>query len=156
MAPHMDSSNLLEACDKEILYPHYYLLLLLNYYKFWSIKLGNGHINTPIEQPATMSYPIIQYADDILITMPADPQQISHVMEILQFFSDFTGLKVFFHRSSLVPINICNDSATQLVSILGCKRESMPLTYLGLPMGSTRPRVDDLRPMVSRLDKKTL
>lgn len=28
----------------------------------------------------------------------------------------------------------------------------MPFTYLGLPMGSTRPKVEDLMPMVSRLD----
>jgi hypothetical protein len=35
----------------------------------------------------------------------------------------------------------------------GCKIETLPFTYLGLPLGTTRPSVDDLMPLVSRLDK---
>ena len=101
-----------------------------------------------------MSYPIVQYADDTLIIMPAKSHQISHVMETLKIFSDFTGLQVNFHKSSLVPINISDEKATQLANILGCKKESMPFTYLGLPMGSTRPKVEEFMPMVPRLDRR--
>jgi hypothetical protein len=32
--------------------------------------------------------------------------------------------------------------------------EALPFTYLGLPLGTTRPSVDDLMPLVSRLDKR--
>jgi hypothetical protein len=53
-----------------------------------------------------------------------------------------------------VPINIDNARATELANIFGCKVESLPFTYLGLPLGTTRPSVSDLMPMVSRIDKK--
>lgn len=82
------------------------------------------------------------------------PEQLSHMMLILKTFSDFTGLKVNFSKSSLVPINITEERVVQLANMVGCKRECMPFTYLGLPMGSTRPKIDDLMPMVSRLDKR--
>lgn len=114
----------------------------------------NGMIQLPVEQSPNMTYPIIQYADDTLIIMPADPQQLHNLMDILKKFSDSTGLQVNYNKSSLVPINISTDRANELASILNCKRECTPFTYLGFPIGTTKPRVDDLMPMVSRLDKR--
>ena len=98
-------------------------------------SLHNGHINTPIEQSASMSYPIIQYADDTLIIMPADPHQISYAMEILQTFSDFIGLQVNYHRSSLVPINISDDKANQPATILGSKKRKHAFHLSGTANG---------------------
>jgi hypothetical protein len=53
-----------------------------------------------------------------------------------------------------VPINIDNAKTTELANIFGCRVESLPFAYLGLPLGTTRPSVSDLMPMVSRIDKK--
>ena len=54
----------------------------------------------------------------------------------------------------MVPINMSDDKAQELANSFNCKKEFMPFTYLGLPMGSTRPKVADLMPMVSRLDHR--
>jgi hypothetical protein len=54
----------------------------------------------------------------------------------------------------LIPINIDNDHATTLANTFECKVETLPFAYLGLPLGTTRPSVADLMPLVSRLDKK--
>lgn len=113
-----------------------------------------GDLKLPVEYLGAKRYPIIQYADDTLIIMPADPLQLVNLRNILNIFSKFTGLKVNYSKSSLVPINISDEYATELANIIACKKETMPFTYLGLPMGSTRPKVDDLMPMVSRLDKR--
>ena len=53
-----------------------------------------------------------------------------------------------------MPINISDDRSQELADILKCKKESMPFTYLGLPMGTTRPKVVDLMPMVCKLDHR--
>jgi hypothetical protein len=53
-----------------------------------------------------------------------------------------------------VPINVPEDDATNLASSFGCRTEEFPFTYLGLPLGTTRPCVDDLMPLVSKLDKR--
>ena len=108
----------------------------------------------PIETNYTECYPIIQYADDTLVILPADEVQIRNFIEILDKFSNFTGLVVNYSKSSMVPINISDEKAMDLANTFNCKREAMPFTYLGLPMGSTRPKVSDLMPMVSRLDHR--
>ena len=41
-----------------------------------------------------------------------------------------------------------------LAAGFGCKVESPPFTYLGLPMGTTRPRIIDLMPIVTKLERR--
>ena len=72
----------------------------------------------------------------------------------LHEFTKATGLRINFHKSSMVPINISQDRCNTLANVFGCKVESMPFTYLGLPTGSTRPKLDDLMPMIHKIDKR--
>jgi hypothetical protein len=74
--------------------------------------------------------------------------------EILEKFTISTGLKINFHKSSMVPINTSQQKVQDLADEFGCKVESLPFTYLGLPMGTTRPQVYDLTPMICKLDKR--
>ena len=89
-----------------------------------------------------------------LIILPADEEKIRRFTEILDNFSKFTGLVVNYIKSSMVPINISDDKAQELADTFNCRKEAMPFTYLGLPMGTTRPKVVDLMLMVSRLDHR--
>jgi hypothetical protein len=65
-----------------------------------------GKLKTPIPNRGTSDFPIIQYADDTIIVLQADASQLQVLKEIPQEYSTFTGLKVNFHKSSLVPINL--------------------------------------------------
>jgi hypothetical protein len=82
-------------------------------------------LSLPIEESYGQDYPIIQYADDTIIIMPADATQIENLKTLLQKFSRSTGLRINFHKSSMVPINITTDRCDELAAILGCKREAM-------------------------------
>jgi hypothetical protein len=86
--------------------------------------------------------------------MPADVEQLIQLKNILQIFSSSTSLKVNYHKTTLVPINIDYDHSTALANTFECKVETLPFAYLGLPLGTTRPSVADFMPIVSRLDKK--
>jgi hypothetical protein len=86
--------------------------------------------------------------------MPAYTNQLANLKSILNQFSDATRLKVNYNKNSLVPINISKEEAQTLATSFGCKVESLPFTYLGLPLGTTKPSVDDLIPLISRLDKR--
>lgn len=114
----------------------------------------NGEIVLPNEESYGQSYPIIPYVDDTLIILPDDPVQLDTLKDIVHKFTECTGLRVNLCKSPLVPININIDRANKLAHHLGCKRESMPFTYLGLPMGTSRPKFDALMPMITRLDKR--
>jgi hypothetical protein len=41
---------------------------------------------------------------------------------------------------------------TRPVNTFGCDIDSMPFTYLGLPMRTTKPKIEDLSPMMDRIE----
>jgi hypothetical protein len=51
--------------------------------------------------------------------------------EILDKFSNSTGLRINYHKTSMVPINISGQRCQELANILSCKVETLPFTYLG-------------------------
>jgi hypothetical protein len=114
----------------------------------------NGELQLPLDNDYGQNYPIIQYADDTLLILPADTDQIQHLKSLLLQFSEATDLRVNFSKTTMVPINVPTDTLDALANDFGCKIEALPFTYLGLPLGTTRPSVDDLVPLVSRLDKR--
>ena len=74
---------------------------------------------------------------------------------ILEDYAISIGLKINFQKSTLIPINIDHRRACELAGVFGCSVGSMPFTYLGLPMGTTRPSVLDLMPLVHAVERKT-
>jgi hypothetical protein len=124
------------------------LQIIINY--AWQ----EGVLHLPINNSYGQDYPILQYADDTLIIVPADMEQLDNLKDILSNFTISTGLKINYQKSSMIPINITTERCQLLANHFGCKRESLPFTYLGLPMGTTRPRVDDLVPMICKVDKR--
>ena len=54
----------------------------------------------------------------------------------------------------MVPINMTTDRCRTFANSFGCRLESLPFTYLGLPMGTTKPSVSDLTPLISKIDKR--
>lgn len=52
-----------------------------------------GLLEKPIPTP-DKDFPIVQYADDTLLTMEADASQLFFLKGVLQSFSTSTGLKV--------------------------------------------------------------
>ena len=69
-------------------------------------------------------------------------------------FADSTGLKVSYHKSSMIPINVPASDVTALASAFDCQVASMPFPYLGLPMGTTKPRMEDLTPLMDRVERR--
>jgi hypothetical protein len=115
--------------------------------------LHQGAISLPIVTN-DKEFPIIQYADDTLLVLPADIDQVLALKDMLNDFASSTGLRVNFHKSSMVPINVSDDVMADLTTAFGCQMASMPFTYLGFPLGTARPQMQDLMPLVFRLERK--
>lgn len=86
--------------------------------------------------------------------MQGDANQLFFVMTLLHNFTAATGLKVKFSKSMMLPINISDDKLDLLARTFGCSKGSLPFTYLGLPMGLTKPRVQDFLPLVNRCERR--
>jgi hypothetical protein len=80
--------------------------------------------------------------------------QLTILKDILNKISVSSGLIVNFHKSCLVPINISSERANSLAQSFGCTVGSFPFTYLGLPMGLTKPQVKDYAPLICRIERK--
>lgn len=73
---------------------------------------------------------------------------------LLRPFSDSTGLHVNFNKSFLVPVSMDNNRASHLANTFGCQVGSMPFTYLGLPLGTTKPSLLEFTPIISKIERR--
>jgi hypothetical protein len=87
--------------------------------------LAQGLLSLPIEV-GDPDFPIVQYADDTLLILPAEMDQVVALKEILHKFSISTGLKVNYHKSSMVPINVKEEEMQQLANAFGAKLPRSP------------------------------
>jgi hypothetical protein len=54
----------------------------------------------------------------------------------------------------IVPINVEENKMELLARTLGCSIGTMPFTYLGLPLGRTKPKVVDFLPLISKCERR--
>jgi hypothetical protein len=104
---------------------------------------NNNLLSLPIPQRAGCDFPIVQYADDTLLVVEACPRQLQTLKELLQVFSSSTGRKVNYSKSVMVPLNPEDYKLSQLSRAFGCQTGSLPFTYLGLPLGTNKPYIQD-------------
>ena len=75
------------------------------------------------------------FADDTILFYDADEEQILHVRMLLLCFQAVIGLKVNALKSEMVPIGEVSNVHV-LAEFLGCRIGSLPMTYLGMPLGA--------------------
>ena len=86
--------------------------------------------------------------------LPACAQPAAVIKEILTDYATSIGLKIDFHKSTLIPMN-CDPAKTQeIANIFGRAIGKLPFTYLGLPLGTTRPMVIELMPLVCSIERR--
>lgn len=113
-----------------------------------------GLLNLPIPLHHSNDFPILQYADDTLIIMEGCSRQPFFLKVLLNSFASSTDLKVNIQKSMMVPINISNARLNFLAATFGCSTGSLPFTYLGLPLGLTKPKVEEFLSLISRCEKR--
>ena len=100
----------------------------------------------PLDYANRGDFPVIQYVDGTLIIMPACPVQAQTMKNFLTDYATYIGLRINFQKSTLVLVNAAPDLCQNIASIFGCSVATMPFTYLGLLLGTTKPTVHDLAP----------
>ena len=115
-----------------------------------------GIFSLPIEADPSNKFPIIQYADDTILIMKASQREIFCLKGLLQSFAESTGLKVNYAKSQMIPLNLSQDQINILANTFGCQIGTLPFTYLGLPLGTTKPRIDDYMPLMDRTERRLI
>jgi hypothetical protein len=116
--------------------------------------MPDGLLRLPICVGYISYFPIIPYADDTLLIMEVCPQQLFALKTILNTL-DSIDLKVNYSKSSMVPINnVSHERLQHLASTFQCQARAFPFTYLGLPLCSNNPTIQDCMPLVHRVERR--
>jgi retron-type reverse transcriptase len=113
-----------------------------------------GFLSLPLPRGWGTKFPIVQYADDTLLFLEACPRQLMLLKSLLNTFADSTGLKVNYQKSSIYPINVDQDKMKILALTFGCQIGVYHFTYLGLPMGPNKPKVEDFFSLVQIIERR--
>ena len=93
------------------------------------------------------------FADDTIVFCDAIPDQLLHLRMVLGCFEAVTGLGVNMGKSELVPVGEVNNVSV-LADILCCKVGALPMTYLGMPLGSSFKASSVWNPILENIERK--
>ncbi|GMI96142.1 hypothetical protein HRI_003283500 [Hibiscus trionum] len=118
----------------------------VNHGLFSGIQVGRRDNHTMITN--------LQFADDLLIFVGASVTQVCNVKRVLRIFKLASGLKLNINKSKIYGINIDPNIISDRVTSIGCKLDSFPTKYLGLPLGACRNNGALWEPVVKAFESK--
>jgi hypothetical protein len=93
----------------------------------------------------------LQYADDTLIFLEKDERNAVNLKWTLTCFEQISGMKINYHKSELMTINIEQGEMQPYLDILQCVAGAFPMKYLGIPLNFQKLRREDLQPLIDSL-----
>lgn len=96
----------------------------------------------------------LQFADDTILFCNNDRAELANIKRVLRCFQLMSGLKINFSKSSVCGVKISDQDVKDLALVMGCKIESLPIKYLGLPLGANPKRIKTWEPVLDRMGKK--
>jgi len=117
----------------------------LNFFTSYSIRAHT---------PTVLSH--MQFADDTLLLGVKSWANVRSLRAILVLFENMSGLKVNYHKSLLVGINIIESWLQEAAFILSCKIGKIYFMYLGIPIGGDARRLSFWDLVIERLKSRVL
>ncbi|XP_073367667.1 uncharacterized protein [Aegilops tauschii subsp. strangulata] len=153
-APGLDGFNgaFLKACWPVIKDDFY--RLCAEFHEAINDAMHNNNLHLPIPSGRNNQFPVIQYADDTIIVMPACRVQANCMKQILTDYADSVGLHINFHKSTLIPLNTPEETYKDIADIFGCACAQLPFMYLGLPLGTSKPTVLNLTHWICKAERR--
>jgi hypothetical protein len=82
------------------------------------------------------SFSHLLFTDDTLVFCDARSSKLQYLRSLFLLFEVVSGLKVNLAKSNLIPVGNVVQMG-KLADILGCEVVSLPVKYLGLPLGAS-------------------
>ncbi|XP_016172256.1 uncharacterized protein LOC107614629 [Arachis ipaensis] len=96
----------------------------------------------------------LQFADDTILFCPPEDETMKNYKRLLRWFELMSELSINFDKSSLIPINCEEQWVQRMCSLWGCKEGTLPVRYLGVPLGAN-PKLDKTwKPIIDKVEEK--
>lgn len=76
----------------------------------------------------------LYFANDTLLFLETDDKMAETLKLLLSGFENMSGLKINFHKSDMIPLNLSESESNIIASRFGCFVTHLPITYLGVPI----------------------
>ncbi|KAK3218960.1 hypothetical protein Dsin_012930 [Dipteronia sinensis] len=93
----------------------------------------------------------LQFVDDTILFIEANEDAVVNLRRVLRCFELGHGLKVNFRKSCLVKVGKGNSIVERWAELFRCKTASLPIKYLGLPLGGRPSSVSFWEPMLDKI-----
>ncbi|CAJ2644534.1 unnamed protein product [Trifolium pratense] len=114
----------------------------------------NMFMGYSVGELAQVSVSHLQFADDTLLMGTKSWANVRALRAVLVLFESLSGLRVNFHKSMLVGVNIPDSWLGEAASALCCRVGKIPFLYLGLPIGGDPRRLCFWEPVLDRLKNR--
>ncbi|KAK3199333.1 hypothetical protein Dsin_022748 [Dipteronia sinensis] len=97
----------------------------------------------------------LQFADDTILFLKPKKEFILNAKRILRCFEMASGLSINYHKTCLVRVGKRKSEEPEpWAEVFKCRKENLPISYLGLPLGAN-PRVENFwKPVLERIEKR--
>lgn len=132
------------------------LLCMVMEFYLTTLRESTTRGKRPIDYPfskGNISISHLFFADDVMI-FAAIPQVATNIKCILQSLSTSASLTANCTKSSILFSNYEDDLKKDLISNLSFKEANLPVRYLGLPLFSSRLRLNDCLLLIEKHNSK--
>lgn len=96
----------------------------------------------------------LQYADDVMFLGSWSLENTKNLIRILRCYELSSGLKINMSKSKIYRFGVQNCELELVARSFNCSIGSLPLTYLGLPVGVSMARETHLKPIIETFQAK--
>ena len=101
-----------------------------------------------------MNMSLLQFANDTILFCPNSLETLVNYRRILDYFGVILGLRINYEKSTLVLIHCDSNWVTHAKSILGCMEVTLPIRYLGIPLGPNPNLIETWQPVLEKIRKR--
>jgi hypothetical protein len=92
----------------------------------------------------------LQYADDTLLFPKHGYLEAWHLKCPMICFEQLSGIKIYYSKSDLIPVNLSEQETQMYSRIFYCKVGSFPIKYLGVPLHLEKLKREDIHHVVDK------
>ena len=133
--------------------PMLFVIVMEALSKMMDRAIEGGFLSSFFLDRNSMMISHLLFADDTLIFCDVDPSQLIHLKWVLNWFEATSGLRINLGKSELV-LDGNVSSITDLAATLSCKTSSLPMKYLGMPLGAKFKSKFIWNPIMEKMEKR--